>query len=396
MAASAEDLSRLSRRTLLRGFTGCCLAASPLMTPITLAAAPGENRLVVIVLRGAMDGLDVLRPLGDPDYAALRPGLLAGPETVALDGFYGLHPALAPLLPLWREGSLGFAHAVSTPYRDKRSHFEGQDILEAGLTGLDGAGAPDSGWMNRLAGLIPGATPRTAFAVGRAGELILSGPAPATGWYPRSAGPMSEQARRLVEMVSHDDPLFRAQAMAAFALAAEEAGDETAGTKQPQHLQVADYLAGQLLGQARLAAFSITGWDTHGNQAETLKTPLGRLSDTLLRLKQGLGPVWDRTAILAMTEFGRTARENGSKGTDHGTGGAMLMAGGAVRGGRVYADWPGLSEAALYDRRDLTPTRDVRALAAEAIASMFGTARGDLERTVFPGLDMAGAPAILL
>ncbi|MBE3640592.1 DUF1501 domain-containing protein [Mangrovicoccus sp. HB182678] len=384
----------LDRRAFLRGFTGCCLAASPLLTPMTLASAPSENRLVVIVLRGAMDGLDVLRPVGDPAYAALRPGLASGAEALPLDGFYALHPGLTDLLPLWQAGQLGFAHAVSTPYRDKRSHFEGQDILEAGLPAMTGQGARDSGWLNRLAGLMPGATARTTFDIGREPDLILRGPAPASTWYPQPQPGLSSQARRLADMVFHEDPLFRDQAAAMFDLAEEEAG----GTdrSQPQHLQVADYLAAQLAAETRLAAFSITGWDTHGGQKVALKRPLKELSETILRLRQQLGPVWDRTAILALTEFGRTARENGSGGTDHGTGGAMLMAGGAVRGGRVFADWPGLEEASLYDRRDLQPTRDVRALAAGAIRTLYGTAAGDLEARVFPGLDMAGTPQIVL
>ncbi|WP_236638530.1 DUF1501 domain-containing protein [Mangrovicoccus ximenensis] len=317
------------------------------MTPVTLASAPSENRLVVIVLRGAMDGLDVLRPVGDPEYAALRPGLAGGAAPLPLDGFFALHPGLADLMPLWQAGQLGFAHAVSTPYRDKRSHFEGQDILEAGLPAIEGAGSRDSGWLNRLAATIPGATARTAFAVGRESDLILRGAAPASSWYPQPAAALSPQARRLAEMVFHDDPLFRDQAARMFELAEEEA--EAADRSQPQHVQVADYLARQLLGETRLAAFSITGWDTHGSQALALKRPLMQLCETILHLQASLGPVWDRTAVVAMTEFGRTARENGTKGTDHGTGGAMLMAGGAVRGGRVYGDWPGPAEPQRAD-----------------------------------------------
>ncbi|WP_138465158.1 DUF1501 domain-containing protein [Poseidonocella sp. HB161398] len=392
-----QDLSGtggLTRRALLRGFTGCCLAASPLVTPITLASAPSDNRLVVIVLRGAMDGLDVLRPVGDPDYAALRPKLLSAAGAQPLDGFFELHENFAPLMPLWEQGQLGFAHAVSTPYRDKRSHFEGQDILEAGLPSVEGAGARDSGWLNRLAGLMPGASARTAFAVGRESDLILRGDAPSSSWYPQPSAGLSAQARRLAELVFDDDPLFSARAAQMFELAEEEAA--AADRSQPQHLQVADYLAQQLQAETRLAAFSITGWDTHGGQVGALKKPMKELSETILRLQKSLGPVWDRTAVIAMTEFGRTARENGTGGTDHGTGGAMLMAGGAVRGGKVFGDWPGLGEAALYDRRDLMPTADVRALAAGAIRTLYGTSAGDLESTVFPGLDMAGAPQIVL
>ena len=156
--------SMLKRRAFLlrSGALGCSLAASPLITPVSFAAAPWDRRLVVIILRGGMDGLDVVRPVGDPDYAALRPRIDTQ-APIDLDGFYAMHAGLAPLKPLWRKGQLGFVHAVSTPYRNKRSHFDGQDLLEAGTASL--AGVRD-GWLNRLLQNVPGAAADTAYAIG--------------------------------------------------------------------------------------------------------------------------------------------------------------------------------------------------------------------------------------
>ncbi len=380
----------LSRRAFLSrsALLGCSLAASPLLTPVSYAAAPWDTRLVVIILRGAMDGLDVVRPYGDPSYAALRGAIGGGPESGALDldGYFALHPALEPLMPLWQSQQLGFFNAVSTPYRDKRSHFDGQDILEAGT---DGRGY---------------------------GEMkVLSGPAPKSDWSPDANLALSPQAVRLAEMVMEEDPAFHAalsEAMllsgdgaAGLGMAGEDgAGEMMGGTamnaRAPAggaHVKVAQFAAEQLRGDTRVISFSINGWDTHSRQDRAIRPALGRLSDTILTLQNGVGPeVWQKTAVVAMTEFGRTARVNGTGGTDHGTGGVMVMAGGALRGGRVYGDWPGLDEASLYQRRDLMPTRDVRAPAAWMMRAMAGLDRAALEQVVFPGLEIGGDPGLLL
>jgi uncharacterized protein (DUF1501 family) len=161
------------------------------------------------------------------------------------------------------------------------------------------------------------------------------------------------------------------------------------------HVQLAEFAASRLRGETRIASFSLGGWDTHSQQRGALAAALGALAETILTLKDGLGPVWGRTAVLCLTEFGRTARENGTGGTDHGTGGAMLFAGGALKGGRVVADWPGLGEGDLYGDRDLLPTRDVRAHAAWAMRGLFGLGRDVLEGTVFPGLGMGSDPGLV-
>lgn len=395
----------LSRRAFLArsAAIGCSAAASPLLTPVSFADAPWDTRLVVLVLRGGMDALDVVQPYGAPEYAALRAGLQPGPQGGAtdLDGFFALNRNLAPLMPLWQAGELGFVHAVSTPYRDKRSHFDGQDILEAGTPGLQGG--VRSGWLNRALGHLTGVEARTAFAIGLGEMKILDGPAPAADWSPDADLAMSPQAMRLAELVMQDDPALHAALAEAMLLTGEDgqgmqmSGDEDENAmggsqkagRAAAHLKVADFAAEQLRGDTRIASFSINGWDTHARQSRTIAPALGRLSETILRLRDGVGPeVWARTAVVAMTEFGRTVRLNGTGGTDHGTGGAMLLAGGAIRGGKVFGRWPGLAEADLYERRDLMPTGDVRAPAAWMLRGMTGLGQSTLETEIFPGLDM--------
>ncbi|WP_179380126.1 DUF1501 domain-containing protein [Jannaschia marina] len=382
----------MNRRELL-GYLGCSAAAFPLMTPVSFAAVPTvESRLAVVILRGAMDGLDVLQPYGDPALRALRPGFEIGPERGALDltGFHALTPHLADLLPLWEAGDLGFAQATSTPYRDGRSHFDGQDILEAGTAGEVPPLVGRDGWLNRLLPHLPQADGRTAFAVGREEMLILRGNAPRSSWAPDARLDLAPATADLLLHSYHDDPLFRASAEQALGLAAESA--EIDGQREEA---LFGFAAAQLREDARIAALSIGGWDTHRGQATQIRRALRGLSTGLMRLRDDLGPVWDKTMVLVMTEFGRTAFENGTLGTDHGTGGTMILAGGALRGGRVWGDWPGLAEANLLDRRDLMPTRDVRAYAAWALHGLFGTGRTALATDVFPGLDIGADPGLL-
>lgn len=381
-----------SRRAFLG--TACSLAASPLVTPVVFAAAPGETRLVVIILRGGMDGLGVVQPYGDAGLSSLRPSLGRRPGNgiADLDGFFGLADPFADLLPLWKSGELGFVHAVSTPYRNKRSHFDGQDFLENGGSSTDGQLTPArDGWLNRALSLIPGARADTAMAVGQDNLLILNGDAPTGSWSPTNELSLEDDERRLLSLLYAGDPLFQKALEGAERLSGrtgDAAARETGKT-------LAQFTAEQLNGPSRIAAFSLGGWDTHKKQQNALLRPAKQLSEALLTLKSGLGRNWDRTAVIAMTEFGRTARENGSGGTDHGTGGAMVLAGGALRGGRVFGDWPGLGETALYQNRDLMPTDDVRRYAAWALAGTMGLDRSSLAEIVFPGVDLGSDPGIM-
>lgn len=404
----------INRRAFLQrtgAVIGCSAAAHPFLSTVTLAGSDGghplgDHRLVVIILRGAMDGLDALQPVGDRDFAGWRP-TLARPDVIDLDGFFAMNAALGALMPLWQKGELAFVHATSTPYRDKRSHFTGQDQLEAG-TGPDlPLDQVRDGWLNRLIQSVPGLRAETAFAVGREDLRILRGPAPVMEWAPDTRLDLSPQARLLFEQVYHDDDLFRAAAEEALLLTDPEGMGpmldtlETKGALKGIRLDDVDKLVqfttGRLREDTRIAAFSLMGWDTHKGQGKAMQRALMRLERAILRLREGLGPeVWGKTTVMAMTEFGRTVAENGSGGTDHGTAGAMLVAGGAVRGGKVYGDWPGLSEAALYNRRDLMPTSDVRDWAGHALQGMFGIVPGVIEGSVFPGLRLGPDPGLIL
>ncbi len=376
-----------NRRSFLKSAlsVGCCAAASPLLTPVTVAAAPGENRLVVIILRGAMDGLGVVAPYGDRDYSGLRPRIALDPGNglIDLDGHFGMHPKLSPLLPLWRAGELSFAHAVSTPYRDKRSHFDGQDILEAGTTSIVGA---RDGWINRALTHMTNTSIDTAYSVGRENMLITTGPNPARSWAPGAKLPLGEDERALLQLIYAKDPLFADAAEAAADLSLTTGKQKAEGAKEAKVL--AKYAADRLNEHARIATFSLGGWDTHVIQPAALNRPVARLATAITTLKDQLGANWALTMVIAMTEFGRTARENGSKGTDHGTGGAALLAGGALRGRRIYTDWPGLGEGDLYKDRDLMPTEDVRHYPAWALHALFGVEKTSLQRDVFPSLNM--------
>lgn len=398
------------RKLLMRSLAlGCSAAASPLITPVTFASVPSDNRLVVIILRGAMDGLDVVRPVGDSDYMRHRSGM--GRDHSDLNGMFALHSGLNSMMPMWRDGSLGFAHAVSTPYRDKRSHFDGQDLLEAGYADPSERDAKGSGWLNRMLTLMPNVHAETAFAVGQEDLILLKGDAAHSSWSPGRSLLLSAQGQSFLEHIYEADPLFHASAETALQLSAEVLGSEGMDEDEmmmqmQENLQaarladrakaLAKFSAEQLQQDTRIAAFSIGGWDTHRKQGNAIKPALGQLSDALLTLQNDLGPLWKKTAVLCMTEFGRTVRQNGSFGTDHGTGGAMIMAGGAIQGGDVYGKWPKLGEGDLYQDRDLMPTADVRSYAAYVMRGLFGTSKGDLENVVFPGLDIGVDPKVIL
>ena len=372
----------LSRRGLLKGglTLGCSAAAFPLMSKVTFASAPGDNRLVVIVLRGALDGLAAVGPYTDRDYLAMRPNLATTPDRkgIDLDGRFALHQELGALMPLWQAGELSFVHAVSTPYRDKRSHFDGQDALESGTEAENGGMTPSrDGWLNRALSLLPGAQATTAVAVGRDNMLLLDGRNPALNWSPDSDIQLSPQALQLFETISARDPLFAAAAKEATQIDTA-LGMDGAAAKKVDAQSLAALSAEMLRGESRSAAFSLGG----------IRKPMNQLADAILELKKGLGPVWEKTAVMCITEFGRTARENGSEGTDHGTGGLMMYAGGSLSKAKVFGEWPGMRASDLFEDRDLMPTDDLRRHAAWTLRTLFGMERAGLEREVFPGIAM--------
>lgn len=374
----------LSRRGFLA--SACCLAAAPIFTPVTFAAMPGDKRFVTIVLRGAMDGLDLVQPYGDAGFAALRPTLSLTPDKglIDLDGHFGLNPAAADLMALWKSRELAFVHAVSTPYRDQRSHFDGQDMLESG-----GEHVADerTGWLNRALAVIPRSDARKAIDVNTSTELILTGPNDVDVWASDSnLGPARDEMQFLMRLYAGDPPFaeamdeaIRANSAAMMAEAASQRGEKIT--------DVAALAGNMLKGDYRIASFSISGWDTHVGQLGQFKRPVQDLAQAINTLKATMGPdLWSKTVVLAMTEFGRTVRENGSGGTDHGTGGCAVLAGGAVAGGRILGKWPGLGDGALLDDRDLMPTADVRELAAAMLYRQFDVSAEDLTGKIFPGL----------
>ncbi|MBB3410042.1 uncharacterized protein (DUF1501 family) [Rhizobium sp. BK316] len=374
----------LSRRGFLT--SACCLAAAPVFTPVTFAAMPGDNRFVTIVLRGAMDGLDLVQPYGDAGFAALRPTLALMPDKglIDLDGHFGLNPAAADLMPLWKAREIAFVHAVSTPYRDQRSHFDGQDMLESGG---EHVAEEKTGWLNRALAVIPRSDARKAIDVNTSTELILTGPNNVDVWASDSnLGPAKDEMQFLMRLYAGDPAFAKAMNEAMRANSASMMA-EPSGQRGEKITDVAALAGSMLKGDYRIASFSITGWDTHVGQLGQFKRPVQDLAEAITTLKATMGAdLWAKTVVLAMTEFGRTVRENGSAGTDHGTGGCAVLAGGAVNGGRILGKWPGLGDGALLDDRDLMPTADVRELAAAMLYRQFDVSVEDLTGKIFPGL----------
>ncbi len=381
----------LSRRSTLLGLTAI---AGLGRIKLALADAPGEQRFVVVLLRGALDGMSAVVPYGDANLAALRPQLIpAAPGQPGgmydLGGFYGLNPALPSLYAMYQAGELLPVHAVAGPYRT-RSHFEAQDLLQLGTeeTGIT------SGWLNRVLAELPaGQASLAGLSVGIGTPLLIQGPVKVGSYALEGfAAPPPDLYARIAALNAGDSLLGPAIAEGLredrFDATVDIMSDDPAGAKPDQNnFQSLAQHAGMLLaadGGPRIAAFQLEGWDTHGNQLAGLKTPLSGLDAGLQALKVALGPSWRQTTVLVITEFGRTAAMNGTRGTDHGTATAAFLLGGDVAGGRVLATWPGLGPSQLFQARDLAPTADVRSLAKGALAAQFGLGDAALGR-IFPG-----------
>ena len=389
------EMPSFSRRRLLS--QGGALFAWAYLPSFARAADRRDPRLVVIVLRGALDGLSALAPVGDPDYVALHGELalrLDGEHpALPLDPFFALNPAMPNFARLYAARQALAVHACATNYRD-RSHFDGQDVLESGMPG---PGRIESGWLNRALVALP-AGERVAgrgLAVGVTPPLVLRGQAPVLGWAPSGLPAASEDlTARLLDLYAHRDPALAAalrQGLDADRLASEQGmAAMKPGGDVALAMQNAAEGAARLLSAddgPRVAALSFDGWDTHANEGGAtgrLAQLLGGLDRAIAAFERELGPVWKDTAIVAITEFGRTVRINGTVGTDHGVGTLAFLAGGAIAGGRIVADWPGLKTADLYEGRDLKPTTDLRAVLMGLLADQFGLSPAVLARTVFP------------
>jgi uncharacterized protein (DUF1501 family) len=379
-------MTMITRRSLLHSAAAAGLYS--LMPQLTLAATAGNKRLVVIIQRGGMDALDAIQPWGDPDFAKLRPAAagLAPADAFDVDGFYAFHESLRPLEPLFKAHELTALHAVSTPYRE-RSHFDAQDFLERG----EAAGAKaDSGWVNRLIALVGGRRMEFAADIGPGASLIMEGTAPRLNIYPDTDLGFWSDSTQFLEMLYKDDPAFQ-PVLESVRLASADAKSAQSIDPGVSTREVSALAARLLRADCRIASFSIYGWDTHVNQGPRLGKSLAALAEAITTLKAGLGDAWADTLVIAASEFGRTARFNGSKGTDHGTGGAAFFAGGLLAnglGGKVIADrWPGLGDGKLLDGRDLQPVDDVRRAMAWAVSGMYGLSPDVVATQIFPGVE---------
>lgn len=381
------------------------VSAGTLLLPVSSGSWATEDRprrLIVIMLRGAVDGLNVVVPYGEHTYYEARPTIAIGrPGTdqgaLPLDGRFGLHPALVGLMPLWNEKKLAFVHAAGSP-DPTRSHFDAQLFIENGTPGR--STTPD-GWMNRLLAALPGPHgPTDAVAVGPTLPRILEGGVPVANLPlgPEAVKPLPidrpEIAKAFDRLYSGNDAISEAYRQGR-AARAELIGDLASEMRQADNGAPpptgfpgqAARLAG-LIGRnphIRLAFASLGGWDTHVNQKGQLANHLRPLGDGLTALAKGLGTGWDETVVVVLSEFGRTVRENGNAGTDHGHGNVIWVSGGKVRGGRVYGEWPGLATAQLYQGRDLAVTTDYRTVLAAILERHLGLADRQLAQ-IFPGL----------
>ena len=435
-------MSLIDRRQFL---TASALAAGgALMTSrLAFARTNTPSRFVFIILRGALDGLTAAPPYGDADYARLRRELAIGAPGSAngalkLDNLFGLHPSLGFLSDSYAARELVVFHAIASPYRE-RSHFDGQDVLENGFVRPHAA---QTGWLNRALVSVPAdrATARKELgvALGQNVPLVMRGPAAVASWSPSKLAALDEDTlERITDLYSRDPLLSQrlADALAANVIAAS-AQDDTSDTDAAMAANADPSMAAKPAGRAadvepsmtnkpgspdqaqllakrdparqgaryveviraaagflrkddgpQIAVFDATGWDTHANEGGAqgqLGARLGALDAGLRTLKEQLGPVWKDTAVLIATEFGRTAATNGTRGTDHGTGAAAFLVGGAVQGGRVISDWPGLSARALYEGRDLKPTLDIRSVMKGLLGEHLRVPTAALENDVFP------------
>jgi uncharacterized protein (DUF1501 family) len=411
-------VSSISRRRFLESslFAG---ASTLVSARLAFASAPTDSRFVFVLLRGALDGLSAVAPVGDPDYAGLR-GQIALAKTgtdaaLPLTGLFGLHPALKFLHSSYQAKELAVLHAVATPYRE-RSHFDAQNVLESGDLRPHGS---TSGWINRAltelpAGLAAGSSRETGVALGANVPLAMRGPAEVVSWSPTKIEALDDETlARITDLYARDPLLSRrladaleSDAIAKEAQAAANSEDDSAMAEKvaaggagaekikrgynARYAETARAAAGFLTREdgPRVAMFDTSGWDTHANEGGAqgqLALRLRALDGGLQALKESLGPVWRKTVVLVATEFGRTAAINGTRGTDHGTGAAAFMLGGAVSGGRVIADWPGLSRSNLLEGRDLKPTLDLRAVMKGVLRDHLNVPGAALDARVFPG-----------
>ncbi len=394
---SCSEHVALSRRGLL---TGTATLALWSLRPRIASAATRDPRFLSIVLRGGLDGLAMVAPVGDPDYERMR-GPLALSRSgdnagLPLDNFFVLNAAMPFLHGLYRRGEALFVHAASTPYRG-RSHFDGQDVLESGLKA---EGHSQDGWLNRALVQLPSAgriEPMKGLSIGAMVPLIMRGRAPVVSMSTKAYNfPLREATTaRLMDLYTHTDPRLAqilrdgGEIETVGRGTASVVGKQAGPRSSARFIETAEGSARFFTSAdgPRIGAISYDGWDTHANEGAVkgaLANQLGGLDQAIKALHDGLGPAWKETVAVIVTEFGRTARINGTDGTDHGTATVAVLVGGAIKGGRILVDWPGLTEASLYEGRDLKPTRDLRSVFKGVLRDHLGLPDALLAEKIFP------------
>jgi uncharacterized protein (DUF1501 family) len=392
-----------SRRGLLATAAGFGLSLQLLAVPAM--AADGEankKKVIVVICRGGMDGLSVAPPIGDSEYRALRGGLALNDTALPLDGTFALHPQLTAVHAMAKAGEARIVPAAATPDR-ARSHFEAQDVLETGAAGVY---STTSGWLNRTVETLSAHRKVDALSIGPTAPLILRGKVQTASWSPGRGVDAEARLPNLLQDLYRNDALLgpalarglATETMAKDAVAGlggggammAQGGGKGGGAGVQQGREAAKTLGQSLVGFMRepggptVAAISLDGFDSHANQAGLLTQRLAYLDAVLDGVHTGLGPEWKNTVVLVATEFGRTARANGTGGTDHGTGSTALVLGGALKPGGIVGDWPTLKQNALFENRDVTPTVDMRGLFKGVLAEHMGVDRVALDNAVFP------------
>ena len=379
----------MKRRDFVR--TMCYGGLATFGLPVVNFAQVQQNgRFVFILLRGGFDGLAALVPYGDPDYRALRGSFAYNASDLStLDETFGLAPGLSPLRALWDANQLAVVHAMAIPHRT-RSHFDGQAILE---TGLDHPAGSSDGWLNRMLQVMSGTRSGIAIAAGM--PLSLTGPYQVETWSPTQLGAVDDAFLDRLAVLYRNDKALHNRFEAALQQQ-ELVGEEPMARGNARRGGITPLMqaAAKILRQERgpnIAAMEFSGWDTHANQGMAggaLDRLLGQLAEGLVAFRNDMGNAWQNTTLVIMTEFGRTARPNGTRGTDHGTAGAGFVLGPRLAKSAIVADWPGLSSNALFEGRDLKPTLDTRAVLKAAIAGTFDLTPAQLDK-VFPNSSAA-------
>ncbi|MHB8285339.1 MAG: DUF1501 domain-containing protein [Caulobacteraceae bacterium] len=379
--------AKISRRSALLFGAGLSVTFLGARGAVAAPAAFDDRKLVVIICRGAMDGLSVSPPVGDPNYAALRGAIAIAPDTpLKLDATFALHPKLTNLYALTQADQARIAPTVAIPQRI-RSHFEAQDLLENGSGQLYGAA---TGWLNRTLQAVAPSRPIKALSIGAQEPMILHGPMQAESWSPGGRlNPTTDRVAAALQELYKLDPLLGPALATGLTVESQaisfNGGKPSGGDAKAFAVTAAQFLTAP--DGPSIAVLSLDGFDTHANQgAETgqLANRLAILDGVIAGLQTGMGAQWSKTVVVVATEFGRTAHVNGTGGTDHGTASTLILAGGALKPGGIIGDWPTLDSAKLFEARDLAPTLDVRQVFKGVLIEHLGVDGRALETAIFP------------